>query len=159
MSIGKSFGKSIKASDLHLGLKAFFGLLEKHSADGRAYGELCRSTDAASPSDSTCIETSEDFRENMIRALTTSLLPSFQRLQELFQQLQVRIRGGSVLVVYEGDQGAWYGKTDQKPFSVHVIDFAHATFVPGQGPDQGILLGLRSVAALLQEIIDATARV
>jgi 1D-myo-inositol-tetrakisphosphate 5-kinase/inositol-polyphosphate multikinase len=39
-----------------------------------------------------------------------------------------------------------------KIYVVKVIDFAHATWVPGQGPDENALLGVRSVAKVLEHI-------
>ncbi|KAF9557757.1 SAICAR synthase-like protein [Agrocybe pediades] len=35
------------------------------------------------------------------------------------------------------------------PFVVKLIDFAHTKFVPGQGPDEGVILGLDTVLRLL----------
>jgi inositol-polyphosphate multikinase len=39
-----------------------------------------------------------------------------------------------------------------KIYNVKLIDFAHADFVPGQGPDENSLLGIRSVAEILRGI-------
>ncbi|KAJ7451557.1 hypothetical protein FB451DRAFT_1283579 [Mycena latifolia] len=41
------------------------------------------------------------------------------------------------------------------PCDVRLIDFAHTRFVPGQGPDEGVLLGLNTVLGLLDERIAA----
>ena len=38
---------------------------------------------------------------------------------------------------------------------VRLIDFAHAAFTPGQGPDENALQGVRSVLRILREIADA----
>lgn len=35
------------------------------------------------------------------------------------------------------------------PFAVKLIDFGHTRFAPGEGPDQGILLGLDTILRLL----------
>jgi 1D-myo-inositol-tetrakisphosphate 5-kinase/inositol-polyphosphate multikinase len=37
-------------------------------------------------------------------------------------------------------------------YSVKLIDFAHADWVPGQGPDENILLGVRSLAKLFEDM-------
>ncbi|KAH8680523.1 inositol polyphosphate kinase-domain-containing protein [Xylariales sp. PMI_506] len=37
-------------------------------------------------------------------------------------------------------------------YGLKLIDFAHAEWVPGQGPDQNILLGVRSLMKLFQEL-------
>ncbi|KAJ3790638.1 hypothetical protein GGU10DRAFT_383110 [Lentinula aff. detonsa] len=39
------------------------------------------------------------------------------------------------------------------PYKIALIDFAHTRFVPGQGPDSGVLLGLETFAGLVEERI------
>lgn len=39
------------------------------------------------------------------------------------------------------------------PFVVKLIDFAHTTLTPGQGPDQGVLLGLETLIKLLDDML------
>lgn len=41
---------------------------------------------------------------------------------------------------------------DVRPFVVKLIDFAHATWTPGQGPDENMLTGLRNVRRELERI-------
>ena len=41
---------------------------------------------------------------------------------------------------------------DPKIYTVKVIDFAHAEWTPGMGPDENSLLGVRSVSRYSQEI-------
>lgn len=78
--------------------------------------------------------------------------------------------GGSLLVVYEADwdkakeslQNLDKEEEDDEaddsdedetglPFAVKLIDFAHTRVVPGQGPDEGVLLGLNSTVKLLKD--------
>lgn len=42
--------------------------------------------------------------------------------------------------------------TAPKIYSVKVIDFAHAEWVPGMGPDENSLIGVRSVAKILKDL-------
>ncbi|KAI1093021.1 inositol polyphosphate multikinase [Rostrohypoxylon terebratum] len=47
--------------------------------------------------------------------------------------------------------------SDEEPsppniYSVKLIDFAHATWEPGKGPDENVLLGVRSLAKIFEEI-------
>jgi inositol-polyphosphate multikinase len=42
--------------------------------------------------------------------------------------------------------------TSPKIYTVKVIDFAHAQWVPGMGPDENALLGVRSVKKILEEL-------
>lgn len=76
----------------------------------------------------------------------------------------------SILLVYEGDVDE-YAKTKQKLRSaepdedddennlpqlaaVKMIDFAHASWTPGQGPDENALQGMRSTAKILKALLD-----
>ena len=40
-------------------------------------------------------------------------------------------------------------KKPHPPYRVKLIDFAHTHYVPGEGPDEGILLGVDTVLKLL----------
>jgi 1D-myo-inositol-tetrakisphosphate 5-kinase/inositol-polyphosphate multikinase len=53
-----------------------------------------------------------------------------------------------------GDEeyGEDYEDTTPKIYAVKVIDFAHAQWVPGMGPDENSLLGVRSVIKILKEL-------
>lgn len=89
--------------------------------------------------------------------------------------------GGSVLIVYEADEekateglkllkeGTFEEEDDDEddedgsedeqnkpgpPFVVKLIDFAHTRIVPGEGPDEGVLLGLNTVLRLLDGRIE-----
>ena len=42
--------------------------------------------------------------------------------------------------------------TGPKIYSVKVIDFAHAEWTPGMGPDENSLIGVRSVAKILKKL-------
>lgn len=91
---------------------------------------------------------------------------------EVFEKKESRMYSASILLVYEGDVEE-YGKTKAKLSSrpeedeededndnepklaaVKLIDFAHATWVPGQGPDENALQGMRSTAKILKEMLD-----
>ena len=41
---------------------------------------------------------------------------------------------------------------DVKIFDIRVIDFAHAAWTPGHGPDENMLVGIRNVSKILQNI-------
>ncbi|KKY18673.1 putative arginine metabolism regulation protein iii [Phaeomoniella chlamydospora] len=41
-----------------------------------------------------------------------------------------------------------------KVYDVRMIDFAHASWTPGQGPDENVLKGIRNVIRILQGILD-----
>jgi 1D-myo-inositol-tetrakisphosphate 5-kinase/inositol-polyphosphate multikinase len=39
---------------------------------------------------------------------------------------------------------------EARPFSVRLIDFAHTRLVDGEGPDEGVLMGMRTVLGLVE---------
>ncbi|KAJ7195497.1 hypothetical protein GGX14DRAFT_676785 [Mycena pura] len=109
-----------------------------------------------------------------------------QDIRDTLAALEMRIVGGSLLILYESDASrAEEGlelmlqdadeddaETDDSededgddskarkagpPYDVRLIDFAHTRFVPGQGADEGVLLGIGTVLTLLDERI-ATVR-
>ena len=41
-------------------------------------------------------------------------------------------------------------------FAVKLIDFAHAAWTPGQGPDENVLRGVRSVDAIIKDVLRTT---
>jgi len=41
---------------------------------------------------------------------------------------------------------------DQKIFDIRIIDFAHAAWTPGLGPDENMLQGIRSVRSILEDM-------
>lgn len=90
-----------------------------------------------------------------------------------FESKESRMYSASLLLVYEGDVEQ-YEKTkeillkDESPeedaddaendlpkiAAVKVIDFAHATWVPGQGPDENALRGMRSTCKILATLLE-----
>ncbi|KAI9665580.1 MAG: hypothetical protein M1831_001723 [Alyxoria varia] len=102
------------------------------------------------------------------------------RIEQVLQKEESRMYSASVLFVFEGDTKAleaavakieqMQGKAqDQKAteagessdeeeelpkmFVVKLIDFAHAHWTPGEGPDENVLRGLRSMRKILQDIL------
>lgn len=52
----------------------------------------------------------------------------------------------------DGDSESEEGYRSPKIYTVKVIDFAHAQWLPGMGPDENSLLGVRSVVKILKEL-------
>ena len=95
-------------------------------------------------------------------------------IRDAFAQLEIRMVGGSLLIIYEGDlervkQGIALLEEDvededededmeeedeenTKPGPaclVKLIDFAHTKIIAGEGPDEGVLLGMDTTLKLL----------
>ena len=137
----KSYGKSLKASQLSEGVAKFFPVGD--------------STSSGLPK-KTLVPILQGIREEV------------QEIRNIFAELEVRMVGGSLLVIYEADWQKAEEKLNQEedddlddsdddedekkpgpPFMVKVIDFAHTTLQPGEGVDSGVLLGLDTVLRLL----------
>jgi len=121
------------------------------------------------------ISTSGLPRETLVPILR-SIRGEIQEIRDAIADIELRMVGGSLLIIYEADwDRAAEGikkylsheeeeddededdedeDNDSKPkagppFVVKLIDFAHTLFVPGQGPDEGVLKGIDTVLNLL----------
>lgn len=104
------------------------------------------------------------------------------KLQLLYNTLidqELRIRSGSLLFIYENDVSRWEAETtfaqtaeddyhddddddeEDEDYDTHpgplsqlnMIDFAHAKFTPGQGPDDDILDGIHNLITALETLL------
>jgi 1D-myo-inositol-tetrakisphosphate 5-kinase/inositol-polyphosphate multikinase len=113
---------------------------------------------------------SEPERERA-RDVLSYFLSQVQDIQKSFESMESRMYGASILFVYEGDMDE-YQKTkktlaDYQPTedddddeedlpklaAVKMIDFAHATWHPGQGPDENAIRGMRSTNTILSNLL------
>ena len=53
----------------------------------------------------------------------------------------------------EEDEDEEDGDPAPKSHAVKLIDFAHSSWTPGQGPDEHMLEGVRNVAAVLEKLL------
>jgi 1D-myo-inositol-tetrakisphosphate 5-kinase/inositol-polyphosphate multikinase len=109
------------------------------------------------------------------REVLAYFLGEVKDIIEVFEKKESRMYSASILLVYEGDVDE-YAKTKQilrsahpedeeedednvpKLAAVKMIDFAHATWQPGQGPDENALRGMRSTAKILKQLLDKTEK-
>ncbi|KAI9712874.1 MAG: hypothetical protein M1828_001543 [Chrysothrix sp. TS-e1954] len=102
-------------------------------------------------------------------------------VQDILSSEENRMFSTSILIVMEGDEEALArklakfkemqeagedvdGSDDQseesedppKILAVKLIDFAHARWTPGQGPDENVLSGIRNLQSILQSVVTAT---
>lgn len=108
--------------------------------------------------------------------ITQLFLEDVKSIQAALEALESRMYSASILLVYEGDGEAFKeaheilskpGKEivedddehdeedDSTPglYAVRLIDFAHASFTPGQGPDENMLQGVRSTVNILKQLL------
>lgn len=190
----KSYGKSIKAADLPEGITRFFPLAESPAQGGS-------SVSSSSEGETTVPRTGTGLPMNILEPLLSGIREEVGDLTDAFSGVDMRMVGGSLLIVYEADwerareglrllqeqaeegyqsdnedeegeedeedeededsgelEGAHVTKPVGPPFVVRLIDFAHTRMVPGQGPDEGVLQGLRTVLRLLDGRLDQLRR-
>ncbi|KAJ7643935.1 hypothetical protein FB45DRAFT_861487 [Roridomyces roridus] len=149
----KTYGKSLSSSQLPEGIARFFPI-------------------------STPDEPRQGLPAPLLLQILQILREEIQDILNALTALEIRIVAGSLLILYESDVSRaeeglkWMTEEEDEdeesdsdsdttdgvrkpgpPCDVRLIDFAHTRFVPGQGPDEGVLLGLRTVLALLDERI------
>ncbi|KAG6861775.1 hypothetical protein C0995_012279 [Termitomyces sp. Mi166 len=137
----KSYGKAIKESELAKGFAQFFPV----------YGE---------PSSSTF-----GLPRRLLVPILRGIRESVARIRETYSSLEMRIVGGSLVIMYEAD---WRLAEEglkrplpqpldvrkepgvrRIPYLVKIVDFAHTRIGRGLGPDEGVLLGLDTMLKLL----------
>ncbi|KAJ7777833.1 hypothetical protein DFH07DRAFT_796289 [Mycena maculata] len=154
----KAYGKSISAAQLPEGIARFFPVA---SADAPVQG----------------------LPAALLLQILELLREDVQDIHDALAAIEMRTVGGSLLILYESDAARaeeglkWMLEDDEEdeeegededseddpnkpgpPCDVRLIDFAHTRFVPGQGPDEGVLLGINTVLALLDERIEAVRK-
>lgn len=176
----KAYGKSIKPADLPDGIARFFPLAASSVPQ----------QPAGSVEPTTSVETlrATGLPPDLLLPILGGLLSDIEEIHDVLKDIELRMVGGSLLIVYEadwerareglrllreaeqraeaepsGDEHAEQegeeeedsdGSDDEDvvgpPFDVKLIDFAHTRLVPGRGPDEGVLRGLRTVIDLLK---------
>ncbi|KAF2121539.1 inositol polyphosphate kinase-domain-containing protein [Lophiotrema nucula] len=107
------------------------------------------------------------------KEIVTYFLGEVNDIQKAFETKESRMYSASILLVYEGDIDEYEktkavlsaGKETEdddddddeedlpKLAAVKMIDFAHATWHPGKGPDENSIRGMRSTATILEELL------
>lgn len=99
-----------------------------------------------------------------------------KEVRELLEKTEVRLVGSSILFAYEGDGEAFRRKegelvrraaeggdgeseSDDETegpvlYRIKLIDFAHSRVVPGEGPDENILPGVRNIERIFNDLYD-----
>lgn len=152
--VAKAFGKTIGPGHLELGMRMLLACPEPGDAE-RAEAVLagCSLAGAGAGAPLRLPSLPDELVEKVLRE---QLIKDLEEVHAIFSKVEVRMRGASLLVVYEGEPsrlgqalaGGGGGEADEGQAQVRLIDFGHATLVPGQGPDQGVLLGLSTVLDL-----------
>ncbi|KAK7038053.1 kinase [Favolaschia claudopus] len=157
----KAYGKSISPKQLPEGIARFFPIATKEAPE-------------------------QGLPASLLLQILELLREDVADIRDAFAALEMRMVGGSLLILYESDpacaeEGLKSLKDEDEeedededededdedennpnklakphpPYDVRLIDFAHTRFVPGEGPDQGVLLGFKTLLGLLDERIAA----
>lgn len=172
MNTPKSYGKSIKVSDLPDGIARFFPVAPENPSP--------ESTEPSAPS--------FGLPKATLIPIIESIWKEIEEIEKAFQVLSLRMVGGSLLILYEADweKAAEAVKSLQKEKSrskttgyseeeeeaededdedtdeeegpapayvVKMIDFAHTRIKPHEGPDKGVLTGMDTLLSLLNDRI------
>ncbi|KAG6849380.1 hypothetical protein H0H93_008934 [Arthromyces matolae] len=142
----KSFGKAIKETELAHGFAKCFPV----------HGE---------PSSSSSSSSTLGLPRRLLLPVLHGIRETTARIREAYASLEMRIIGGSLLIIYEAD---WTLAEEglkrvppqpldnrkapgvrRLPYNVKLVDFAHTQVMVGSGPDEGVLLGLDTMLKLL----------
>lgn len=115
--------------------------------------------------------TEAGINEDLGKYVGQALLADVTHIQSILESHENRFFSSSLLFVFEGDGEALRAAIDEssqpsqsiddceddelvkpKICSVKLIDFAHAEWTPGRGPDENTLIGVRNVANILNDI-------
>ena len=119
---------------------------------------------------------SADISEEQKKLIAERFLKNVTEIREVLEGQESRMYSASLLFVYEGDGKALEtalkeeeanakkppkdedddSEEDEKVKKVEelkLIDFAHANWTPGKGPDENALQGVRSTERLLAEVV------
>ncbi|KAG6817317.1 hypothetical protein H0H87_010334 [Tephrocybe sp. NHM501043] len=158
----KSYGKSIKASELYDGISRFFPV-----------GSIPSEDEDAPPNPST-----SGLPLEILLPILYGIKEDIEEVRDVYSELEIRMVAGSLLIVYEADwvralEGVKRLEEDADdeddndddddeddesskpgpPYVVKLIDFAHTRQAPGQGPDEGVLLGMKTLLGLIDRRI------
>ncbi|KAF2103315.1 SAICAR synthase-like protein [Rhizodiscina lignyota] len=121
----------------------------------------------------------EDNEQERAQELLSYFTGELRGIQEALENEESRMYSASILFVYEGDPEAYeatkaklaaevedgideemddeYDDDEElgpKLAAVKLIDFAHARWTPGKGRDENALQGVRSMAKVLEDLLD-----
>lgn len=104
------------------------------------------------------------------RTVIDNMIARLEMLSRCLKTTEFRSRSGSVLFTFENDLDRWDDLKEDPIFTEHLdydededelpvalsqlnlIDFAHARFVPGEGPDEDIIEGVNNLVKVLRQL-------
>jgi len=149
--IGKTYGKMLTVENLPHALLRFFYNITEPVYKNSVYSnedELDKSFLNREPS-------------NYTVGFFKAILAQIYELRDAAYNSHTRIYGSSLCIIYETIEVA--REVERRcqnpmeyvyPFSVHLIDFAHSTFVdPNLGEDQSLMTGLNNIIVIIENYL------
>lgn len=154
LGFNKSYGRCFNADNVQEAFLEFFGgeeALKKPSTATRIAKRLKRDLKGL-------ISLLENEESRMYSASVLMVYEGDDNVMELALEEEKRRIENPVMNLEDDDEQDEESEEDnvKLKFKVHelrLIDFAHASWAPGQGPDENVLQGLRSVLRILEEFI------
>jgi len=154
----KSYGKSIKAADLPDGIAKFFPLASSEgSASGLPKELLLPILESVRMNVAEIRDALQSIELRMVGASFLIIYEAdLERAKECVAYLAEQ--GGLPVDEMEDDDDEDEEEEEEEedgkkkvgmPYIVKLIDFAHTKIVPGEGPDQGVLVGIDTALRLL----------
>ncbi|KIW94170.1 uncharacterized protein Z519_05486 [Cladophialophora bantiana CBS 173.52] len=164
-SYNKYYGQSFSADSVDDAFTTYFGGIVQEEENGDAATKRIR------------------FKRQRAEFLIRRFIRELESIQYVLENEESRMYSASVLMVYEGDPEALEvsiageeeedgrdgvdggegmlqddddDEEDTRPHKVHelrLIDFAHARWTPGEGPDQNAIKGIQSLLAILRDLV------
>lgn len=150
----KMYGRSFTADNKHEGFQAYLGLEEYFQIDD---------------------SDKDESKKKRAEELLDYFIDQVRSVQKILEHEESRMYSASILFVYEGDLKAYHAtkkhlsehveKEDKeeeddddeeeqlpKIAAIKLIDFAHAKWTPGEGPDENVLHGVRGVISTFEKV-------
>ncbi|PWN45980.1 SAICAR synthase-like protein [Ceraceosorus guamensis] len=148
----KAFGKSIDASLLPLGFSSYFS--DPLDSDEARLSQVASRAGFKLPEGGHLPR----LPPKIVAYLLQHSLAALNEFRALFANIELRMRGGSLLFIYEGhlpslETAIEAHDTGSKVLSVKLIDFAHTRLTPGEGPDLGVLRGVDTTIAIIDRLL------
>lgn len=126
----KEYGKAIPSSELVHGFRRFTPCSEE-KPEIHTHSDLTPPPPAGLPA-------------SVLIPTLQAILHDVKTYYDTVKTYEWRVAGGSLLIAYEGKEGA------PQRHKVKMIDFAHARYLPGEGADEGLLKGVETIICLLE---------
>jgi 1D-myo-inositol-tetrakisphosphate 5-kinase/inositol-polyphosphate multikinase len=111
-----------------------------------------------------------NLNDSQRKVLLENMIMRLEILSQCLRDTELRIRSGSLLFTYDSNPKRWDELKNNDPLfpdqmgyeddgevptvlsQLNLIDFAHARFSPGEGPDEDIIKGVENLITVLKQL-------